>query len=208
MDHAENFSSRLNEFIRYCLAGGMAFCVDFGVLVLSGAALPRLNGFELYAAAALGFLAGLAVHYVLSFRFFFRAPGVSGCQVRPAGFRLRDRGAVFEGLTEAEETRERRLLGLITYRGKRRCRLVVLSELPEQKISSLGRKSNSWQQNAVIIGAGPAGLTASYKTPHVRTSTVDLGGDRIYGASPDPRSKAASGCSRGTPAFFNKKRNI
>jgi len=102
MDHAKNFSSQLNEFVRYCLAGGMAFCVDFGVLVLSSAALPRMNGFELYAAAALGFLAGMAVHYVLSVRFVFRFARRSGAGRSVRGFFIFAAiGAVGLGLTEA-----------------------------------------------------------------------------------------------------------
>lgn len=102
MEHAKNFSSLLSEFVRYCFAGGIAFCVDFGVLVLSSAALPRLYGCRLYAAAALGFLAGLIVNYVLSVRFVFRSARRSGAGGSVRGFFVfAVIGAVGLGLTEA-----------------------------------------------------------------------------------------------------------
>jgi putative flippase GtrA len=57
--------------MRFCIVGGSAFLVDFGVLVLLNNILPELNGLRLYVATASGFIAGLTFNYILSVRFVF-----------------------------------------------------------------------------------------------------------------------------------------
>ncbi len=59
------------EFMRFCIVGGLAFLVDFGVLVLLNNILPELFGSRLYIATAVGFIAGLSFNYILSIRFVF-----------------------------------------------------------------------------------------------------------------------------------------
>lgn len=61
------------EFFRYCLVGGSAFLVDFGVLILTNALLPDLWGYRLYVATALGFIAGLVFNYIFSLIFVFKS---------------------------------------------------------------------------------------------------------------------------------------
>lgn len=77
-------SQRLYEFFKYCLVGGIAFVADTGTLLLLHRFL--LSDFELdlllfrftdgrtAAAAAAGFIVGLAVNYVLSVFFVFNRP--------------------------------------------------------------------------------------------------------------------------------------
>lgn len=62
------------EFLRYAVVGGVAFCVDFGVLV--GAQELLFDGYPwgLYAATATGFIAGLVANYILSLVFVFTQP--------------------------------------------------------------------------------------------------------------------------------------
>lgn len=61
------------EFFRYALVGGIAFLVDSGTLtlfqelILTGGTKP-----ELFVSTAAGFIAGLAVNYVLSVIFVFK----------------------------------------------------------------------------------------------------------------------------------------
>lgn len=59
------------EFMRFCIVGGSAFLVDFGILVLLNNILPPLNGYRLYIATAGGFIAGLVFNYILSIRYVF-----------------------------------------------------------------------------------------------------------------------------------------
>jgi putative flippase GtrA len=61
------------EFMRYLVVGGLAFLVDFGMLVLfNKAVLPELHGYRLYAATAIGFIAGLIFNYIFSLLFVFK----------------------------------------------------------------------------------------------------------------------------------------
>jgi putative flippase GtrA len=55
------------QFIRYGVVGGTAFLADFGSLF----ALKEIAGAHYLVAAALAFLAGLAVNYALSVRWVF-----------------------------------------------------------------------------------------------------------------------------------------
>lgn len=59
------------EFMRFCIVGGSAFLVDFGILVLLNNVLPELSGYRLYIATAAGFIAGLTFNYILSIHFVF-----------------------------------------------------------------------------------------------------------------------------------------
>jgi putative flippase GtrA len=52
---------------RYVLVGGVAFVVDFGVLV----ALTELAGLHYRVSAAIAFLAGLVVNYVIAILWVF-----------------------------------------------------------------------------------------------------------------------------------------
>lgn len=61
------------EFMRFCIVGGLAFLVDFGILVLCNNILPELNGYRLYVATAVGFIAGLTFNYTLSIHFVFNS---------------------------------------------------------------------------------------------------------------------------------------
>lgn len=60
------------EICRYLIVGGLAFLVDFGVLVLfAEIILPKMGGGEVYIATALGFIAGLTFNYIFSIVFVF-----------------------------------------------------------------------------------------------------------------------------------------
>lgn len=61
------------EFMRFCIVGGLAFLVDFGVLVLFNNILPEMSGYRLYVATAIGFIAGLTFNYFLSIIFVFNS---------------------------------------------------------------------------------------------------------------------------------------
>lgn len=56
------------EFLRYVAASGVALGVDYGLLV----ALTEFAGLHYLLSAALGFVTGAAVMYLLSVRFVFR----------------------------------------------------------------------------------------------------------------------------------------
>lgn len=59
------------EFVRYAVVGGVAFLVDFGTLVLAQEAFFKNFASGVYISTVLGFIAGLAVNYVLSLLFVF-----------------------------------------------------------------------------------------------------------------------------------------
>ncbi|MCP3867193.1 MAG: GtrA family protein [Gammaproteobacteria bacterium] len=66
----DDMSSRLSgEFLRYFIASGMAFAVDFSTLYL----LTNYAGIHYLASAAAGFILGLATVYLLSIRWVFSA---------------------------------------------------------------------------------------------------------------------------------------
>lgn len=58
----------IKEFIRYCLVGGIAFLVDFGVLIF----FTEVLNLDYKISAIFGFIAGLAVNYILSKTFVFK----------------------------------------------------------------------------------------------------------------------------------------
>ena len=62
------------EFFRYAIVGGIAFLVDWGTLFIFREFV--FGGWEkggLFAATAVGFVAGLIVNYILSIVFVFRS---------------------------------------------------------------------------------------------------------------------------------------
>lgn len=90
------------EFGRYLIVGGTAFLVDCGVLY--GAKTFLMDGWGragVYAAAALGFAAGLVYNYLLSLAFVFRSAKERNRGRTPGAFALfAVIGAVGLGLTE------------------------------------------------------------------------------------------------------------
>lgn len=63
--------SLAGEFIRYAIVGGIAFLADFGTLVVSQELLFKNLRQGVYVSTVFGFIAGLAVNYVLSLLFVF-----------------------------------------------------------------------------------------------------------------------------------------
>lgn len=61
----------LFEFLRYAVVGGIAFLADFATLVAAQELFFKNFAWGVYAATVLGFVAGLAVNYVLSLKFVF-----------------------------------------------------------------------------------------------------------------------------------------
>jgi len=59
--------SSVVQLLRYTMVGGLAFVVDFGILVF----LTAVLGVHYLLSAALGFLAGLATNYALSVSWVF-----------------------------------------------------------------------------------------------------------------------------------------
>ncbi len=59
------------EFMRYAVVGGIAFLVDFGILVAFQEIYFERFSWGVYIAAVAGFCSGLAVNYILSLLFVF-----------------------------------------------------------------------------------------------------------------------------------------
>ena len=55
------------QLLRYTVVGGFAFVVDFGLLVI----LTELAGINYLISAAIAFVAGLTINYLLSIRWVF-----------------------------------------------------------------------------------------------------------------------------------------
>ena len=66
-------SEIVKEFLRYVVVGGAAFVADLVVLVAVRELFLRSYAWGVYAAAVIGFSAGLAVNYILSIKFCFTA---------------------------------------------------------------------------------------------------------------------------------------
>ena len=56
------------QLFRYCFVGGLAFIVDYGLLVL----LTEVCGLHYLISATISFIAGLIVNYLLSTSWIFR----------------------------------------------------------------------------------------------------------------------------------------
>lgn len=68
------FKKLLYEFMRYVLVGGLAFLADSGTLFLFREFIFPVKGqAELFISAALGFIVGLIINYILSVVFVFKA---------------------------------------------------------------------------------------------------------------------------------------
>ncbi|MDE6746403.1 MAG: GtrA family protein [Oscillospiraceae bacterium] len=69
----DKYIKLFKEFFRYAIVGGIAFLADSGTLfvfkefILKGGTKP-----EIFASTAMGFIAGLAVNYILSIIFVFK----------------------------------------------------------------------------------------------------------------------------------------
>ncbi len=64
----------IKEFLRYAVVGGIAFVVDFGVFaLLRELVFASDSSTALVISTAAGFVAGLAVNYVLSMAVVFRS---------------------------------------------------------------------------------------------------------------------------------------
>jgi putative flippase GtrA len=66
---SEKTDNLLIQLFRYTFVGGIAFVVDFGLLFL----LTDYGGLHYQCSAALSFIAGLGVNYLLSIRWVFHA---------------------------------------------------------------------------------------------------------------------------------------
>lgn len=84
------------EGLRYVVAGGAAFCLDFTLY----SSLIRLAGLHYLVAAPIAFAAGLALVYALSVRWVFRARRLRDARLEFAVFAAIGLGgmAVNEGL--------------------------------------------------------------------------------------------------------------
>lgn len=59
------------DFMKYAVVGGVAFAVDFGVMVGCREFIFPAVSWGVYASVAFGFFAGLTVNYLLSMVFVF-----------------------------------------------------------------------------------------------------------------------------------------
>ena len=69
---ARSQSALYGQALRYLIVGGIAFVVDFSVLVF----LKELDGFNYLVAAAVAFACGLVTNYILSVRWVFTSRSV------------------------------------------------------------------------------------------------------------------------------------
>jgi len=69
----DTYARWLSEFLKYFVAGGLAFVFDFSVLML----LYRIFHVHYLIAAAIGLLFGFTITYVLSIKWVFRNRSVS-----------------------------------------------------------------------------------------------------------------------------------
>ena len=72
--HEETGGGTAGEFVRYVLACGFAFAVDFGTLILFRERVFPRTAAGVYAAVLLGFAAGHVTNYLFSLWFVFRRP--------------------------------------------------------------------------------------------------------------------------------------
>lgn len=67
-----------SSFLRYAVAGGVGFLVDYGVLLLC----HEVMGVHYLLSAVLGFLAGLVLVYVASNKWVFDQRKMENCKVK------------------------------------------------------------------------------------------------------------------------------
>jgi len=77
-------ASTIGQFARYLIVGGVAFAVDFATL----AALTEAAGLHYLVSAAVAFLAGLGVNYILSRAWVFGESRVKNAAAEFALFAL------------------------------------------------------------------------------------------------------------------------
>ena len=66
--------SLIKEFLRYVVVGGISFLADFGTLTLfEEIFFTAREPWQIFISTAAGFIVGLAVNYILSLVFVFRA---------------------------------------------------------------------------------------------------------------------------------------
>lgn len=82
------------QFLRYLVVGGIAFAVDFTVLIL----LTELAGIHYLASAGIAFCAGLLLNYVLCITWVFRSRTLQDTRTEFVVFSLV--GVAGLGLTE------------------------------------------------------------------------------------------------------------
>lgn len=64
----------IKEFLRYAIVGGISFLADFGTLTLfEEVFFAEGEKWQIFISTAAGFIVGLAVNYILSLMFVFRA---------------------------------------------------------------------------------------------------------------------------------------
>lgn len=69
----------IKEFFRYAIVGGISFLADFGTLTLFEEVFFKAREpWQIFISTAAGFIVGLAVNYVLSLVFVFRAEDNKG----------------------------------------------------------------------------------------------------------------------------------
>lgn len=69
----------IKEFLRYVVVGGISFLADFGTLTLfEEVFFKEREPWQIFISTAAGFIVGLAVNYILSLVFVFRAEDNNG----------------------------------------------------------------------------------------------------------------------------------
>lgn len=80
----ENTDNFFIQFFRYCFVGGLAFVVDYGIMVL----FVECFSFNEIIAATISFVCGLAVNYFLSTFWIFKNSKISNKFAEFAAFAL------------------------------------------------------------------------------------------------------------------------
>ena len=65
------FSGLVQEFLKYCIVGGLAFVADIGSIYIFREYILYSLPFALYLSVIIGFIIGLSVNYILSVIFVF-----------------------------------------------------------------------------------------------------------------------------------------
>ena len=170
------------QFVRYLIVGTVAFVADFGVLLV----LTESCHLHYLRSAALAFLIGMAVNYALSVTWVFKVRVVKkparrvsvvctdrigrlGNQPTPALDADRRAGS----LLSARQTHHDRSGPGMELRGAQAAAVHVATCRHAIAGDGSDMSSPDSKQYAVIIGAGPAGLTAAYELL-TRTDVVPI----------------------------------